>query len=171
MSGRDPIPLVSEALGLARDCPATRGQQNPSQWRGANAILLADRGPDRPRLQGWRWHLSGVHQVAGRVIGPEPSAPLLIYVPCTLQDGEHAVKPKQGDSEPRETRATGLHSSLLVPCREIRRREYARAPQILTQRIWWRGRVPQLPPHGSGVFPRQQMSRPSSQAEPRSHHS
>src|SRR3972149_5326789 len=29
-------------------------------------------------LPGWHWHLGGVHQVAGRVVGPEPSAPLWI---------------------------------------------------------------------------------------------
>ena len=39
---------------------------------------LADREPDRSPSLGWSWHITGVQQVAGRVIGPEPSAPLLI---------------------------------------------------------------------------------------------
>jgi hypothetical protein len=33
---------------------------------------LADRGPDRSPSLGWSWHITGVQQVAGRVIGPEP---------------------------------------------------------------------------------------------------
>jgi len=31
-------------------------------------------------LPGWRWHLGGGHQVAGRFAGPEPSAPLWILL-------------------------------------------------------------------------------------------
>ena len=45
---------------------------------GRNAVLLADREPDRSPSSGWRWHLAGVQQVAERFIGPVPSAPLVI---------------------------------------------------------------------------------------------
>jgi hypothetical protein len=37
--------------------------------------------PYRPRVSpGWQWHLGGHRQVAGRVIGPGPSAPLVIVM-------------------------------------------------------------------------------------------
>src|SRR5581483_9004676 len=36
---------------------------------------------------GWRWHLGGIHQVAGRFIGPEPSAPLSILLARIIRTG------------------------------------------------------------------------------------
>jgi hypothetical protein len=51
-------------------------QQCPS-GEGPRAVVCSVRAVSSPS-SGWRWHLAGVQQVAGRVIGPEPSAPLLI---------------------------------------------------------------------------------------------
>jgi hypothetical protein len=59
-----------------RQTPET---QNPPRWRGATPYCLPTVGLIVP-CSGWRWHLTGVQQVAGRVIGPVPSAPLLIAI-------------------------------------------------------------------------------------------
>jgi hypothetical protein len=78
VSGREPYPreLGARALGAI----ARQGQksENPSAMEGCHAVLLADRGPDRPRLRAGVGTLLALQQVAGRVIGPVPSAPLLI---------------------------------------------------------------------------------------------
>src|SRR5207249_3517180 len=72
---------------------------------GPRAVRCSVRAVSSPS-PGWRWHLGGVHQVAGRFVGPEPSAPLSISLVEIIGDSQAA-------RQVACTNLWGMHRTLL----------------------------------------------------------
>ena len=82
--------------------------------------MVARLEPYRPREPGWHWHLGGVRQVAGRIVGPEPSAPLWIRVPLLWTSADFSVKPLEDHAWRTRSSNTMTDDALLAAYRRTR---------------------------------------------------